>query len=204
MLRTPRPTAWRKFGQQKIRFFRWIVSWAPSQAPPKLSPSGNPSGPTVHPNLEVERLWFGVTSNMEVPGRSVRWMVTLIVPNINRFLPPSTFPTTRGVRFLNRIELLAIPQVPLWSFSGGRRSRSFRDGQQSIQIWIVLSISGEEWRRNLGGPSRRTWRSFGMPARWPSMPSPMTSSTSSMTLPNRMATALQAKGTHSRYELLNF
>ena len=36
-----------------------------------------------------------------------------IVPNINRFLPPSTFPTTRGVRFFNRMELLAIPQVPL-------------------------------------------------------------------------------------------
>ena len=30
---------------------------------------------------------LGVASNTEVPGRSVRWMVTLIVPNINRFLP---------------------------------------------------------------------------------------------------------------------
>ena len=46
-----------------------------------------------------------------VPGR--RWMVTLIVPNINRSLHPSTFLTTRGVRFFNRMELLAIPQVPL-------------------------------------------------------------------------------------------
>ena len=78
-----------------------------------------PSGARLDPrftqktNLEVERLWFGVTSNTEVPGRSVRWMVTLIVPNINRFLPPSTFPTTRGVRFFNRTELLAIAQVPL-------------------------------------------------------------------------------------------
>ena len=106
------------------------------------------------------------TGDTEVPGRSVRWMVTLIVPNINRFLPPSTFPTTRGVRFFNRVELLAIPQVPLWSFSGGRRSRSFRDGQHSLQIWILLSISGEDWRRKLGGPIQRTWRSFGMPARY--------------------------------------
>ena len=78
-------------------------------------------------------------------------MVTLIVPNINSFLPSSTFPTTKGVRFFNRIELLAIPQVPLWSFSGGRRSRSFRDGHHSLQIWILLSISGgrmkeEAWR----------------------------------------------------------
>ena len=99
----------------------------------------DPQGPVLthgsprrQSNLEVERLWFGVTSNMEVPGRSVRWMVTLIVPNINRFLPPSTFPTTRGVRFFNMMELLAIP--PLWSFSGGRRSRSFRDGQHSLVI----------------------------------------------------------------------
>ena len=78
-------------------------------------------------------------------------MVTLIVPNINRFLPPSTFP--RGVRFFYRMELLAIPQVPLWSFSGGRRSRSFRDGQHSLQIWILLSISGKEWRRKPFMPS---------------------------------------------------
>ena len=47
---------------------------------------------------------------------------------------------------------LVIPQVPL-SFSGGR---SFWDGQHSLQIWI---LSGEEWRRKHGGPSRRTWRS---------------------------------------------
>ena len=89
---------------------------------------------------------------------------------------------TSVVRFFNRMELLAIPQVPLWSFSGGRRSRSFRDGQHSLQIWILLSISGEEWRRKLGGPSQRTWRSFGMPARWPYLPSQTTSSTSSKTL----------------------
>ena len=69
--------------------------------------------PRRQSNLEVESLWFGVASNTEVPGRSVRWMVTLIVPNINRFLPLSTFSTTRGVRFFNRMELLAIPQVSL-------------------------------------------------------------------------------------------
>ena len=38
-------------------------------------------------------LW--VTSNTEVPGTSVKWMVPLIVPNSNRCLPPSIFPTTR-------------------------------------------------------------------------------------------------------------
>ena len=134
----------------------WIVSWVPSQAPPILS-----------------------TTLRGPPGLTVQ---ILIVPNINRFMPPSAFPTTRGVRSFNRMELLAVPQVPLWSLSGGRRSRSFRDGQHSLQIWILLSISVEEWRRKLGGPSQRTWRIFGMPARWPSMPSPMTSSTSSTTL----------------------
>ena len=103
-----------------------------------------------------------------------------------QILASQYIPTTRGVRWrgqiFNRIELLAIPQVPLWSSTGGRRSRSFRDGQHSLQILILLSISGEEWRRKLGGPSRRTWRSFGILARWPSMPSPTTSSTSSMAL----------------------
>ena len=137
-----------------------------------------PSGARLDPQFTQKTVKFGGgkimvwgSSNTEVPGRSVRWMVTLIVPNINRFLPPSTFRTTRVVRFFNRIELLAIHQVPQWSFSGGRRSRSFRDG---LQIWILLSISGEKWRRKLGGVSRRT-------ARWPSMPSPTTSSTSSTT-----------------------
>ena len=90
--------------------------------------------PRRESNLEVERLWFGVTSNTEVPGRSVRWTVTLIVPNINRFLPPSTFPTTRGVRFFNRMELLAIPQVPL------RRSRSLRDGQHSLRLQVETGL----------------------------------------------------------------
>ena len=56
VLRTPWPTAWRKFGQQKIWFFRWIVSWAPSQAPPILSTTlRGPSGPTVHP--EDSQIW---------------------------------------------------------------------------------------------------------------------------------------------------
>ena len=93
----------------------------------------------------------------------------------NATTPSSTFPTTNGVQFFDRMELFAIPQVPLWSFTGGRRSRSFRDGQNSLQIWILLSISGKEWRRKLGGPSRKTWRSSGMPARWPSLPSPTSS-----------------------------
>ena len=44
---------------------------------------------------------------------SPRRQSNLDIGNINRFLPPSTFPTTRGVRFFNRMELLAIPQVPL-------------------------------------------------------------------------------------------
>ena len=102
---------WRKFIFQMNR----QLSSIPSAANIVDDPQGPvwTHGSPRQSNLEVERLWFGVTSNTEVPGRSVRWMVTLIVPNINRFLPPSTFPTTRGVRFFNRMELLAIPQVPL-------------------------------------------------------------------------------------------
>ena len=54
-----------------------------------------PSGLTVHPEDKFGggKIMVWVTSNTEVPGRSVRWMVTLMVPNINRFLHPSTFPT---------------------------------------------------------------------------------------------------------------
>ena len=141
-----------------------------------------PSWARLDPRFSQKTVKFGggkimVWGYIQYGGAREICKVTLLVPNINRFLPPSTFPTTRGVRFFNK--LLAIPQVPLWNFSGGRRSRSFRDGQH---IWILFSISGEEWRRKLGGPSWRTWRSFGMPARWPSMPSPTTSSTSSTTL----------------------
>ena len=64
------------------------------------------SGPTVHPEFGGGKIMVGgyiqyggareickVDSNID----------TLIVPNINRFLPPSTFPTTGGVRFFNRI-----------------------------------------------------------------------------------------------------
>ena len=59
-LNTPRPTAWRKVGQQKsgghFFFFRWIVSWAPFQAPPILSMTlRGPSGPTVRP--EDSQIW---------------------------------------------------------------------------------------------------------------------------------------------------
>ena len=152
--------------------------------------------PRRHSNLEVERLWFGVTSNKEVPGRSVRWMVTLIVPNINRFLPPSTFPTTRGVRFVNWMELLSIPQVPLWSFSGGRRSRSFRDGQHSLQIWILLSISGEELRRTKPKNLEELWDACKVA--FHAIPDDFINKLYD-SLPNRMATVLQAKGTHARY-----
>ena len=118
----------------------------------------NESSVELHPKRRQYCRWPSVARvDPRLPGRSVRWMATLIVPNINRFLPPSTFPTTRAVRFFKRMELLAIPQVPL-CFSGGRRSRPFRDGQHSLQIWILLSISGEEWRRKLGGPS---WSTLG-------------------------------------------
>ena len=52
---------------------------------------------------------------------------------------------------------------------------------QSPDINIIEHVWGRTWRK-LGGPSRITWRRFGMPARWPSMPSRTTSSTSSTTL----------------------
>ena len=159
MLCTPRPTAWQKVGQQKSgEKFIFQINRQLSSIPSIANIVDDPQGPVWTQGSPRRQ------SNLEGGKIMVRGYIqcgdTLIVPNINRFLPPSTFPITRGVRFFNRI--LAIPQVPLWSFSGGRRSRSFRDGQHSLQIWILLSISGEDWRRKHGGPSRRTWRSFGM------------------------------------------
>ena len=50
---------------------------------------------------------------------------------------------------------------------------------------------------------RGTWRSFWMPARQPSMPSPDDFINKFYNyLPNRIATVLQAKGTHTRYQIL--
>ena len=46
--------------------------------------------PRRQSNLEVERLWFGVTSNMEVPGKICK--VTLIVPNIKQILASQYIP----------------------------------------------------------------------------------------------------------------
>ena len=45
-----------------------------------------------------------------------------------------------------------------------------------------MNIIEHIWGRMKEEASRRTWGSFGMPARWPSMPSLTTSSTSSTTL----------------------
>ena len=72
----------------------------------------------LDPRFTQKTVKFGggkimVWGYIQYGGARGMWMVTLIVPNINRLLPPSTFQTTRGVRFFNRMELLAIPQVPL-------------------------------------------------------------------------------------------
>ena len=137
--------------------------------------------PTRQSNLEVERLWLGVTSNTEVPGRSVRWMVTLIVPNINRLLPPSTFPTTRGQIF-QQVEAPCHTWGSTMKFLRGKKIKVLQGWPaQSPDMNIIEHIWGR-MKRKLGGPSQRTWRSFEMPASWPSMPSLTTSSTSSTTL----------------------
>ena len=136
--------------------------------------------PRRQSNLEVERLWFGVTSNTEVQGRSVRWMVTLIVPNINRSC--QYIPKYKKGRIFPQDGAPCHTSGSSMKFLRGKKIKVLHGWPaQSPDINIIEHIRGK-WRRKLGGPSRRTWRSFGMPARWPSMPSPMTSSTSFMTL----------------------
>ena len=150
-------------------------------------------------NLEVERLWFGVTSNTEVPGRSVRWMVTLIVPNINRFLPPSTFPARRGVRFFNRMEPCHTSGSTM-KFLRGKKIK-VRQGwpAQSPDMNIIEHIWGrmkeEAWRtkpKNL--EELLDARKMAFHAIHDDFINKLYDS-----LPNRMATILQAKGTHTRY-----
>ena len=133
-------------------FFRWIVSWAPSQVPQYCQ---QPSGARLDRRFtqKTVKLWGGkimVWGYIQYGGAREICKVdgNIDSAKYDQILPPSTFP---GLIFFNRMELLAIPQVPLWSFSGGRRSGSFKDGQHSLQIWILLSISGEESRRKLGG-----------------------------------------------------
>ena len=117
-----------------------------------------------------------------------------------QILASQYIPNYKRVRFFNRMELLAIPQVPLWSFSGGRRSRSFRDGQHSLQIWILIQhiwgrMKEEAWRtkpKNL----EELWDACKVA--FHAIPDDFINKLYD-SLPNRMATVLQAKGTHTRY-----
>ena len=69
--------------------------------------------PRRQSNLEVERLWFGVTSNTEVPGRSVRVDGNIDSAKYKQILASQYIPNYKGVRFFNTMELLTIPQRSL-------------------------------------------------------------------------------------------
>ena len=62
----------------------------------------------------------------------------------------------------------------------------------SLQIWILLSISGEEWIRTKSKNLEELWYAYKVA--FHAIPDDFI---------NRMATVLQAKGTHTRYYLLN-
>ena len=125
-----------------------------------------------------------------------RWTAEKIFFQMNRQLPPSTLPTTRGIRFFNRMEQPCLTSGSTMKFLRGKKIKVLQGWPaQSPDINIIEHI----WGRMKEEAWRTKPKNFGMPARWPSMPSLITLSTNSMTLPNRMATVLQAKGTHTRY-----
>ena len=106
-------------------FFRWIVSWAPSHMLPILSTT-----------LTQKTVKFGgrkiiVWGYIQYGG--VREICKVVdSAKYQQILASQYIPNYKRGQIFNRMELLAIPQVPLWSFSGGRRSRSFRDDQHSL------------------------------------------------------------------------
>ena len=107
-------------GRLDSRQLDFSDEFAPSQAKPTLSMTlRDPSGPTVHP--EDSQIWSWKDYSFEVTGRSVRWITdsaTRLTPKSASCIWESQYIPNWGVWFFNRMELLAIPQVPLWSFSG--------------------------------------------------------------------------------------
>ena len=204
----PRPTAWRKVGQQKNVIFQMkrqlsSIPRAANIVDDTQGPVWTHGSPRRQSNLEEEGLRFGVTSNSRGAREICKVDSNIDSVKYQQILASQYIPNyKRGQIFSNRIGAPCHTSGSTMKFLRGKKIKVLQGWPASVlQMWILLSISGEEWRKKLGGPSRRTWRSFGMPARWPSMPSPRTSSTSSTTLCQaRMATVLQAKRTHTIYD----
>ena len=177
---------------------KWQKKSIPSAANIVNDPQGpiwTHGSPKRQSNLEVERLWFGVTSNMEVPGRSVRWMVTLIFPNINRFLPHSTFLTegsdlSRGWSSLPYLRFH-------YEVYRGKKIKVLQGWQAQSPVMNIIEHIWGRMKENL----EELWDA-GKVA-FHAIPDDFINKLYD-SLPNRMATVLQAKGTHTRYELLNF
>ena len=158
---------------------------------------GSPRG-QIH--LEVERLWFGVTSNTEVTERSVRWMVTLIVPNINSFLPPTTIPNYKRGQIFQQDGAPCHISGSTMKFLRGKKINVLQGWpSQSPDINIIEHIWGrmkeEAWRtkpKNL----EKLWHAC--KAAFHAIPDDFINKLYD-SLPNRMATVLQAKGTHTIY-----
>ena len=156
--------------------------------------------PRKQSNLEGERLWFGVTSNTEVPGRAVRWMVTLIVPNINRFLPPSTFPTYK------RGQIVQQDRAPC--HTSGSTMKFLRWKKiKVLQGWPAQSPDMNNIEHIWGRMKEEAWRTKAktLEELWDACKVAFHAIPDNFinklydSLPNWMATVLQAKGTHIRY-----
>ena len=166
---------------------KWLyhqLSSIPSAANIVNNPQGpiwTQGSPRRQSNLEVERLWFGVKSNMEVPGRSVRWMVKLIdscLPVHSQLQVGSDFSTGRS-------------SLPYLRFHY-EVSQGEEDQGPSGMASTVSRYENYYWRTKLKN-LEELWDACKVA--FHAIPDDLINKT----LPNRMATVLQAKGTHTIY-----
>ena len=197
----PRPTAWRKDGQQKSgKFFFFQMNRQLSSTPSAANIVDDPQGPVWtqssprrQSNLEVKRLWFGVTSNTEVDGNidSAKYQQILAsqyIPNYKRsqiFQQDGAPCHTSGstMKFLRGKNIKVLQGWPAQS----------PDMNIIEHIWGRLNE--EAWRtklKNLEG----LWDACRVA--FHAIPNDFINKLYN-SLPNWMATVLQAKETHTRY-----